>query len=103
VAKSYGNGLDKLAFPRCQAYALENLPRIRASARSPLEPGDGQWWMQGEAPWQLLAACCEIDAALESGDPPSFRSRLPLQQVRQRGPVLECSWSQAHEVVARTA
>jgi DNA-directed RNA polymerase len=37
--------------------------------------------MEAEEPWQMLATCCEIEAAVASGDPTSYHSRLPLQQV----------------------
>ncbi|KAF5839496.1 hypothetical protein DUNSADRAFT_670 [Dunaliella salina] len=80
VAKCYGNGMDKLPFEERHKFGKDNLPRILASARTPLQQGDGQWWLQAEEPWQLLATCCEITAALDSGDPASFPSRLPLQQ-----------------------
>jgi len=80
VAKCYGNGKDKLPFEERRRFGRDSLPRILASARAPLQQGEGQWWLEAEEPWQLLATCCEITAALESGDPASFPSRLPLQQ-----------------------
>lgn len=38
-----------------------------------------RWWQDADAPWQCLAACMEVRDALASGDPASFRSRLPVQ------------------------
>ena len=34
--------------------------------------------MKADEPWQALATCKEIVAAIESGDPVSFRSGLPI-------------------------
>lgn len=81
IAKCYGNGRDKLPLEGRRSFGEENLPHILACARAPLQPGEGQWWMEAEEPWQMLATCFEIAAAVESGDPASFCSRLPLQQV----------------------
>lgn len=65
---------------RC-AFGKQNLQRVLECAHAPLAPGDGQWWMQAEEPWQMLATCFEVSGAISSGDPESYASRLPLQQV----------------------
>lgn len=36
--------------------------------------------MNADDPWQCLATCMELHAALESGDPFSFASSLPIHQ-----------------------
>lgn len=55
------------------------LPTMLDSARNPLN-GEG-WWMTSEEPWQTLAACKEIAAALEYGsDVSQFPSQLPVHQ-----------------------
>lgn len=41
--------------------------------------GEG-WWMNSEYPWQTLAACKEIAAAISSGDPANFVSHFPVHQ-----------------------
>jgi DNA-directed RNA polymerase len=38
------------------------------------------YWYRAEAPFQFLATCFDIYRALASGDPPSYRSRLPVHQ-----------------------
>lgn len=39
-----------------------------------------RWWAQAEDPWQCLAACFEVSAAVKSGDPASYSCSLPVQQ-----------------------
>jgi DNA-directed RNA polymerase len=48
------------------------------TAEKPLE--GKKWWLKADDPWQCLAACFELSAALKSGDPVSFMSRLPIHQ-----------------------
>ena len=38
------------------------------------------YWYRAESPFQFLATCFDIYRALASGDPPSYRSRLPVHQ-----------------------
>ena len=38
------------------------------------------WWKTADDPWQFLACCKELKAALDSGDPASFMSNLPVHQ-----------------------
>lgn len=46
------------------------------------ETGDNStpYWYKAEAPFQFLAVCFDIYRALASGDPPSYRSKLPVHQ-----------------------
>ena len=39
-----------------------------------------RWWQQADSPWQLLAVCYDLQAALSSGEPESYCSRLPVHQ-----------------------
>lgn len=54
------------------------LHEIFNSADRPLN-GRG-WWKRCEDPWQLLAACLEVTAALRSEDPSKYISHLPIHQ-----------------------
>uniref|UniRef100_A0A0R3S3V6 DNA-directed RNA polymerase n=1 Tax=Elaeophora elaphi TaxID=1147741 RepID=A0A0R3S3V6_9BILA len=60
------------------AYADEVLPKILESANNPLL-GE-MWWTKSEEPWQTLSACIEIRNALQTGDPATFISHLPIYQ-----------------------
>ncbi|KAI8578852.1 hypothetical protein K450DRAFT_244823 [Umbelopsis ramanniana AG] len=72
------HGYDKHSFTERENYVMENLDHIFDSADNPL---NGQrWWLQSEDPWQCLAACYEVSAAVRSGDPENFKSRLPIHQ-----------------------
>lgn len=42
--------------------------------------GGAAVWYKAEAPFQFLATCVDIYRALSSGDPASYRSRLPVHQ-----------------------
>lgn len=46
------------------------------------ETGDKStpYWYRAESPFQFLATCFDIYRALATGDPPSYRSRLPVHQ-----------------------
>lgn len=56
----------------------EMMPQIFDSADNPLE-GD-KWWMDADDPWQTLACCKEIVAAIRSGNPEHFVSHFPVHQ-----------------------
>ncbi|KAK6100643.1 DNA-dependent RNA polymerase family protein [Brugia pahangi] len=60
------------------AYADEMLPKILESANEPLS-GE-MWWTKSEEPWQTLSACIEIRNALQTGNPTTFVSHLPVYQ-----------------------
>ena len=54
------------------------LDEIFDSADNPLE---GRcWWKDSDDPWQTLAACIELTAALRSSNPEKFVSHLPIYQ-----------------------
>ena len=59
-------------------YCDEVLPEIFDSAVSPLN--GNRWWTQSDEPWQTLAACKELHAALQLENPEEFLSALPIHQ-----------------------
>lgn len=71
-------GYDKASLSEREAFADEHLDDILDSATNPLE--GRRWWLEGENPWQTLAACVELKDALDSPDPTKFMSSLPCHQ-----------------------
>lgn len=71
-------GYDKASLKDREIFAMENLPNIFDSAENPL--GGQRWWLTAEDPWQCLAACFELKAALQSPDPTKYMSSLPVHQ-----------------------
>jgi DNA-directed RNA polymerase, mitochondrial len=76
LANVYGK--NKLPFDERIAWTEAHLADVDDSCARPLN-GRG-WWLDGEEPWQVLATCFELNAALKSGDPHSYLSRLPVHQ-----------------------
>ncbi|OBR02593.1 DNA-directed RNA polymerase [Colletotrichum higginsianum IMI 349063] len=71
-------GFDKASLKERESFAMDNLVNIFDSANNPL---DGtRWWLKAEDPWQCLATCFELKAALESPEPTKFVSHLPVHQ-----------------------
>ncbi|BGP42996.1 DNA-directed RNA polymerase [Rhodotorula kratochvilovae] len=71
-------GYDKASFDEREAFTMQHLDDIFDSADKPL---DGQrWWLTADDPWQCLATCIELAAALRSADPTKFESSLPVHQ-----------------------
>ncbi|KAL0128377.1 hypothetical protein PUN28_003577 [Cardiocondyla obscurior] len=60
------------------AFANEILDLIVDSARNPLT--GKMWWIKADEPWQTLAACKEIDNALQSPNAEEYICRLPIHQ-----------------------
>lgn len=71
-------GYDKASFQERLEFTERHLPEITDSAKTGLH--GGRWWLTAEDPWQCLAACQELAAALELDDPASFRSSLAIHQ-----------------------
>ncbi|KAH8750820.1 DNA-dependent RNA polymerase [Diaporthe sp. PMI_573] len=71
-------GYDKASLKDRESFAMDNLDNIFDSAHNPLK--GKRWWLEAEDPWQCLAACMELTAALESPDPTKFISSLPVHQ-----------------------
>jgi len=69
-------GFDKATFDERSAFTTEHMDLILDAANKPF---DGkQWWLKGDKPWQLLSACVEMRNALQSDDPFTYESRLPI-------------------------
>ncbi|GAA5880749.1 hypothetical protein JCM8547_008958 [Rhodosporidiobolus lusitaniae] len=71
-------GFDKASFAEREAYTMEHLDDIFDSADKPLE--GNRWWTKADDPWQCLATCIELTAALRSSDPTKYLSSLPVHQ-----------------------
>lgn len=56
--------------------------QVRDSAFRPLD-GDC-WWKEADSPWQCLAVCVDLVAALDSPDPSKYLSCLPVHQDGER-------------------
>lgn len=70
-------GYDKASLKERESFAMDNLANIHDSADNPL---NGQrWWLKAEDPWQCLATCFELKAALESPEPTKYVSHIPVQ------------------------
>ncbi|DBB17271.1 TPA: hypothetical protein ACH3X3_014319 [Trebouxia sp. C0006] len=78
VANLYGKGADKLSFNGRVEFARDHLHEIFDSADNPFT-GSG-WWQEADSPWQLLAVCYDVQAALASGNPETYCSRIPVHQ-----------------------
>lgn len=71
-------GFDKASLTDRAAFAETNIHHVIDSATKPLR---GQrWWLKAEDPWQCLAACFELKAALDLPDPTKYVSSLPVHQ-----------------------
>jgi DNA-directed RNA polymerase, mitochondrial len=71
-------GFDKANFDERVQWCEDRLSDIYDSAENPLT-GNG-WWKKADDPWQCLACCFELKAALDSPDPLAFQSSLPVHQ-----------------------
>ncbi|KAF7313242.1 DNA-directed RNA polymerase [Mycena kentingensis (nom. inval.)] len=71
-------GYDKANFEERVAFTEDHLDDIYDSVLNPLT-GRG-WWKQADDPWQCLSACMELHSAIESGDPLTYESALPVHQ-----------------------
>ena len=71
-------GYDKASLSDREGFAMDNLENIRDSVDNPLK--GKRWWLKAEDPWQCLAACYEIKAAMDLADPTQHVSHLPVHQ-----------------------
>ncbi|KAL2267159.1 hypothetical protein VTJ83DRAFT_4436 [Remersonia thermophila] len=71
-------GFDKASLEERAKFAEDNVDNIFDSADKPLE--GRRWWLQAEDPWQCLATCFELKAALSHPNPTEFVSHLPVHQ-----------------------
>ncbi|RKU47181.1 DNA-directed RNA polymerase [Coniochaeta pulveracea] len=71
-------GYDKASLSDREAFAGKNMEHIVDSVTNPL--GGSRWWLKAEDPWQCLAACYELKAAMDLPDPTKYISHLPVHQ-----------------------
>ncbi|KAJ2893917.1 uncharacterized protein MKZ38_008121 [Zalerion maritima] len=71
-------GFDKASLKERADFAMEHWNDVLDSTDDPL--GGKRWWLEAEDPWQTLATCFELRAALESPDPVEYVSFLPVHQ-----------------------
>jgi len=73
-------GANKMSLDAREEYGKNSLDAILDSARNPVN--GSRWWAQAENPYQCLATCFEIEAALqhESGNPALYASSIPIHQ-----------------------
>ena len=79
AANLYGGGVDKLPMDERARWIADRHDVVRAAAEDPLSDR-GSFWLDAEDPWQCLATCLEIDAAVKSGNPETYQCRLPVHQ-----------------------
>lgn len=79
VANLYGGGADKLPLDGRVQFAIDHMEDIRATVAAPLDP-ENTWWRKADSPWQLLAVCYDLVAAVDSEDPSQYTSALPIHQ-----------------------
>ncbi|KAI0291577.1 hypothetical protein BC826DRAFT_1022569 [Russula brevipes] len=71
-------GYDKATFDERVEFVHEHLDDIFDSAENPLH--GRKWWEMADDPWQCLATCMELKAALELPDPHAYECALPVHQ-----------------------
>ena len=71
-------GYDKASFEDRSSFADQHMKEISLSATDPL--GKGDWWLKSDDKWQTLATCIEIHNAIQSGNPLTFESNMPVHQ-----------------------
>lgn len=72
-------GNDKASFAEREAFIDEHMAEVRDSAVNHLN-GNG-WWRDADSPWQALSTARELIDAIDSGDPESYRTTLPVHMV----------------------
>ncbi|KAL9272323.1 DNA-directed RNA polymerase 2, chloroplastic/mitochondrial-like protein [Drosera capensis] len=79
LANLYAGGVDKFSNEGRLAFVENHLDDVFDSADKPL---DGKrWWLNAEDPFQCLAVCIDLAAALRSPWPESFVSHIPVHQL----------------------
>ena len=69
-------GNDKISFDERAAFSDENMDNIIACVEDPF--GINRWWMTLDDPFQAMATCHEIVAAIKSGSPETYECSLPV-------------------------
>ncbi|KAI0255570.1 DNA/RNA polymerase [Lactifluus subvellereus] len=71
-------GYDKATFDERVEFVHKHLDDIVDSAQNPIN--GRKWWQKADEPWQCLATCMELKAALDSPDPCTYECALPIHQ-----------------------
>lgn len=71
-------GYDKASFEERLRFTENHLAEIYDSVNNPLD--GNKWWLEAEDPWQCLAACNELKAALDLPDPTRYVCQLAIHQ-----------------------
>ena len=71
-------GYDKASFEERLQFTENHLTEIYDSINKPLD--GNRWWLKAEDPWQCLAACNELKAALDLPDPTRYVCQLAIHQ-----------------------
>ena len=71
-------GFDKASLDERVQYTIDHMEDVIDSATDAL--GGKRWWLKAEDPWQCLAACFELKAAMELPDPTQYVSHIPVAQ-----------------------
>lgn len=72
------HGYDKASFEERLRFTENHLAEIYDSVNNPLD--GNRWWLKAEDPWQCLAACNELKAALDLPDPTRYVCHLAIHQ-----------------------
>ena len=72
------HGYDKASFEERLRFTENHLAEIYDSVNKPLD--GNRWWLKAEDPWQCLAACNELKAALDLPDPTRYVCQLAIHQ-----------------------
>lgn len=80
LANVYGQ--DKLPFDERVLWTESQMDNIVAVADDPLADSNpaGMWWLEAADPFQTLATCFDLVAAVRSPDPTKYISHLPVHQ-----------------------
>jgi len=73
-------GVNKLSLADRARWTEDRIKRVVLAGRDPLHPDHRQFWLEAEEPWQALATCMELAAALDSPVPEAYVSSLPVHQ-----------------------
>lgn len=76
LSNLFGN--NKIPHAEREKWVDENMEKVRECASNPLD--GSRWWADADEPFQALSTCIELVAAIDSGNPAEFKSRLPIHQ-----------------------
>lgn len=72
-------GYDKASFDERVQFSVDHYADVEAAVKDPL--GENKWWLGADDPWQCLATCHELYAAINHPEgPEKYASRMPVHQ-----------------------